>query len=72
MENQTCKICQKQIAKEYNFCPHCGSALTEIAKRLNKEKFDVIKLKLLNDIAEKIEDKKTLKQLNSIAEKITK
>jgi uncharacterized membrane protein YvbJ len=72
MENLTCKICDKQVSENFNFCPHCGGAITDIAKRLNKEKCDIIRLKLLNELTEKVSDKKSLQILNQTAQKISK
>lgn len=72
MENNICKICEKEIDNNYNFCPYCGAAVTEIAKRLNKEKCDIIRLKLINDLTDKIEDKGALSVLNKEAKKISK
>ena len=72
MENNICKNCEKDLSKNYNFCPYCGSAVTEIAKRLNKEKCDLIKLKVINEITQKVTDKNTLKILNNLADKLSK
>lgn len=72
MNKHICKVCEKEIDKNFNFCPFCGMALTEIAKRLNKEKFDIIRLKFINELTEKIDDKKSLEVLNKIASKVSK
>ena len=71
MEKQNCKICEKEFSINYNFCPYCGCAVTDIAKRLNKEKCDLIKLKVINELTQKVSDKKTLKILNDLADKIS-
>ena len=70
MEKYICESCKKELLTDYNFCPYCGIALTDIAKRLNKEKVDVIKLKFLSNLADQIEDKKVLSKIKQIANKI--
>lgn len=72
MEKYICESCKKELSNDFNFCPYCGCALTEIAKRLNKEKRDVIRLRFLSDLADEVHDKGTLEILNKIAKKIAK
>lgn len=72
MEKLTCKACEKEILTNYNFCPYCGNAVSDIAKRLNKEKYDIIKIKFINEICDQINDKKTLAILNKIASELSK
>ena len=61
-----CKECEKEILENYNFCPYCGSAISDVAKRLNKEKVDLIKVRLINEVCDQISDKKTLEILNKM------
>ena len=66
MEILTCEACKKEILKNYNFCPYCGKAISDVAKRLNKEKYDLIKIKLINEVCDQISDKKTLEILSKM------
>lgn len=65
-----CKFCQKEIEKEYNFCPYCGNALNDNAKTIENQKNQLSNLKLVSFIVDRVEDKKTLELLKKIADNL--
>lgn len=65
-----CKKCSKNI-ESGNFCPNCGTAISEIAVKIEKAKADAIKLKLIAEIVNKTADEKTLCLLKDMTNKIS-
>ena len=66
MEEKKCPVCEKEINKEYNFCPYCGEPMTEVAKEIQKRQTTIAQLKLLGALIEKVQDKKTLELLEKL------
>ena len=67
---QICEKCKQNVSEDFEFCPYCGYAITLGAKQLTQQKFDIVKLKVLNDLADKIDHTPTLKILKEYANKI--
>ena len=65
-----CNVCKKEIDEKSNFCPNCGKAISDIAKKIEDTKITATKLKVVAEIVEKIDDVKTLDVLKKYAAKI--
>ena len=62
MENKTfCNYCNAKIIKAYEFCPKCGSALSENARKLKTLQNQRIEIELLEELSEKFNDENSLK-----------
>lgn len=72
MEEKKCPVCEKQIIKEYNFCPYCGEAMTDLAKEFSKKQTAIAHLKLLSALIEKVQDKNTLDLLEKLVNQYKK
>ena len=69
MEKQNkCPTCAKVLEKDFNFCPYCGEAITELAKETVREQTKISQLKLINLLIDKVKDKETLKLLEKLTE----
>jgi len=66
-----CKECGCAIEENFEFCPFCGEAISEKAKKLEEQKSVNANLILIANLMDKIEDRKTLKVLNEIVTKLT-
>ena len=66
MEKDICPNCEKNIEKNFNFCPYCGEALTEIAKEIIVKQAKISQLKLINVLTNKVKDSDTLKLLEKL------
>jgi hypothetical protein len=55
-----CLNCNEEI-REFNFCPHCGSANSEIAKKIESTRTVNTRLETLAKLLELVDDEKTLK-----------
>ena len=71
MQQNVCEKCSAPIQEDFEFCPHCGYAITLGAKELTKQKYDIVRLKLLSDLGEDITDAKTLKKIRDYAKKFS-
>lgn len=57
-----CAYCNAKVNTSlYNFCPKCGNALTGDAIRLKEQQEKRIKLELLDELSETIQDENSLK-----------
>jgi len=63
-----CPFCTLQIQKDFNFCPHCGEGLTDLAKEIVKKQNACAQLKLVGLLIDKVKDKKTLELLEKLTE----
>ena len=72
MEEKKCPVCEKEINKEYNFCPYCGEPMTEVAKEIQERQTTIAQLKLLGALIEKVQDKKTLELLEKLVNQYKK
>lgn len=73
IEDIVCSECNKVIDHEDdNFCASCGNPLTTIAILLDNERKRGVKLQLLNELIDEINDKdalnKILLKINSISD----
>lgn len=69
MENK-CEKCGELAKSNFNFCPNCGEALTEIAKNIKKEDRRGAMLETVIALSDKITDPKDLKILNELLKKL--
>ena len=69
MEKNRCEKCGK-ILEDVNFCPECGTAISEIAKSLKIENEISIKLETVKDIIALTKDVETLNFLKAYAKNI--
>lgn len=74
MKNQqsNCQSCNMKIEENFNFCPYCGEPLSDLAKEISAKQASIAQLKLLNVLAEKIENKKDLNLIEKLAEQYKK
>ena len=67
MEKQNkCPVCEKELEKEFNFCPYCGEPLTDLAKETLREQTKIAQLKLISLLTDKVKDKDTLALLEKL------
>jgi|GEM_PF-6211669 len=67
MEKQNkCPTCAKVLQNDFNFCPYCGEAISELAKETLREQTKVSQLKLINLLTDKVKDQKTLELLEKL------
>lgn len=60
-----CMYCNaKMNSEKFNFCPNCGNPLTDNAIRLREQQDKKVKLEVLANLTEKIDDEKMLKILS--------
>jgi len=65
-KEKICPNCEKNIEKDFHFCPYCGEALTEIAKEIIVEQAKVSQLKVINILTNNVKDPDTLKLLEKL------
>ncbi len=68
---EKCPFCNQNIENEYNFCPYCGEALNDMAKKVEQDKDKKAQLKLITALANNVKDEQTLKLLSKITEKLS-
>ena len=72
MENKVCEFCNKEVEENFNFCPYCGEALTDIAKQINAKVKTNAKLELVFKLLENTNDEKTIELLQNFVEQAKK
>ena len=60
----------KQEAYSYDFCPHCGTPLTEKSKKVEIQKNTNIRLETLLKLTTLVDDEKTLKIIDELVKKL--
>ena len=56
-----CAYCEAKVnLNAYNFCPKCGNPLSQNAMKLRDQQEKRIKLEILDELAEEVNDTKTL------------
>ena len=61
IEGDFCANCNAKIISAYNFCPKCGNPLNQNAIKLKEQQQKRVEIELLDELANKIEDEKSLK-----------
>ena len=70
MENLTCSFCNKEVAENFQFCPHCGEPLTELAKKIEEKRNANAQLKVIFSLIENVNDEKTINLLKEYVNKL--
>ncbi|MGN1222707.1 MAG: zinc-ribbon domain-containing protein [Christensenellales bacterium] len=65
-----CSNCNQELENNFEFCPYCGEAISEIAKDLETERETNTKLALIVELVKEIKDEKSLKTLEKFVKKI--
>ena len=72
MENKVCEFCHKEIEENYNFCPYCGEALSDLAVQIKEKQLINAQLKLVFNLLDKVTDEKTITLLQEFVEEAKK
>jgi predicted amidophosphoribosyltransferase len=64
-----CLNCKHEIY-EYDFCPHCGTPISELAKKVEIKKNTNIRLETLLKLVNLIDDDKTLNIIKELVNKL--
>lgn len=64
-----CLNCKEEIYN-YDFCPHCGTPISERAKNVEIQKNINIRLETLLKLTKLTDDKKTLEIIENIANQL--
>lgn len=67
-----CTECSQKVEENFNFCPHCGLALSEMAKKLDQQKTINAQLVLIASLMNETSDVKTLNLLKEWATKLAR
>lgn len=65
-----CTKCSHGLDENFHFCPYCGEAISEMAKKLDEQKEINAQLVLISSLMSEISDLKTLNILKEYATKI--
>lgn len=66
-----CLNCKQEIY-EFDFCPHCGTPISDIAKEVEIKKSINIRLETLLKLTSLVEDEKTLNIIKDLVDKLNK
>lgn len=72
VEKNVCKTCNNELEENYNFCPYCGTALTDSAKEMLKQRDCVVNLQLIEKLTDCINDEQSLNILKKVADELKK
>ena len=61
LNEKFCNYCNAKIIAVYEFCPKCGSPISENARKLKRLQNQRIEIELLEELSEKFNDEKSLK-----------
>ena len=64
-----CLNCKQEIY-EFDFCPHCGTPISDIAKQVEIKKNTNIRLETLLKISKLTNDEKTLTIIKELIDKL--
>ena len=64
-----CMHCNQEV-ESLNFCPHCGSALSDKAKELEASKITNARLEVLLKVSQVTNDEKTLLAIKDLITKL--
>ena len=66
-----CLNCTKEI-NDFDFCPHCGTPISDVAKQVEIKKNTNIRLETLLKLTTLIDDEKTLIIIKELVDKLNK
>lgn len=66
-----CINCKEELYN-YDYCPHCGTPMSEKAKLVETKKNNNIRLETLLKLTTLIDDDESLELINELANKLTK
>lgn len=69
MDKILCISCREQVNANYNYCPHCGEPLNELARQKEQIKMQNAGLLKLHELSMSTKDPAVLKAIKNLIQK---